>query len=86
MDGYKFRVNFLEEAKTFLDELDDKAREKIIYNIYGNLEAQMIKNYLKSFKMKFGSFVLFTTRPITDFLHFGIRVKRMTRLLFRLMD
>jgi phage-related protein len=32
--GYKFRVNFLEEAKTFLDELDDKAREKIIYNIW----------------------------------------------------
>lgn len=29
----KFKVKFLEEAKVFLDNLDDKAREKIIYNI-----------------------------------------------------
>ena len=29
----KFRVLFLEEAKSFLDNLDEKAREKIIYNI-----------------------------------------------------
>lgn len=29
----KFEVLFLEEAKIFLDELDLKAREKIIYNI-----------------------------------------------------
>lgn len=29
----KFRVQFLEEAATFLDSLDEKAREKIIYNI-----------------------------------------------------
>ena len=33
MDDYKFRVEFLEEAKEFLDELDEKARAKIIYNI-----------------------------------------------------
>ena len=29
----KFRVLFLEEAKTFLDNLDEKASDKIIYNI-----------------------------------------------------
>lgn len=29
----KFQVQFLEEAKVFLDNLDEKAREKIIYNI-----------------------------------------------------
>ncbi|WP_124640467.1 MULTISPECIES: type II toxin-antitoxin system RelE/ParE family toxin [Amniculibacterium] len=34
MDDYKFRVNFLEEAKSFLDELDEKSRNKIIYNIW----------------------------------------------------
>ncbi len=34
MDNYKFRVEFLEEAKSFLDELDEKARDKIIYNIW----------------------------------------------------
>ena len=30
----KFRVEFLEEAKNFLDNLDDKSREKIYYNIW----------------------------------------------------
>lgn len=33
-DDYKFRVEFLEEAKKFLDSLDEKARDKIIYNIW----------------------------------------------------
>lgn len=31
---YKFRVDFLEEVKEFLDNLDDKTRQKIIYNIW----------------------------------------------------
>jgi phage-related protein len=31
---YKFRVEFLEEAKGFLDGLDDKTKEKILYNIW----------------------------------------------------
>ncbi len=30
----KFNVEFLEEATGFLDSLDDKSREKIIYNIF----------------------------------------------------
>jgi len=30
----KFNVEFLEEAIEFLDGLDEKSREKIIYNIY----------------------------------------------------
>lgn len=34
MNEYKFRVQFLEEAKSFLDELDEKTRDKIIYNIW----------------------------------------------------
>ncbi|MFA5588920.1 MAG: type II toxin-antitoxin system RelE/ParE family toxin [Mariniphaga sp.] len=34
MDEYKFRVEFLEEAKGFLDGLDEKARDKIVYNIW----------------------------------------------------
>ena len=34
MDNYKFRIDFLEEAKEFLDKLDEKARQKIIYNIW----------------------------------------------------
>ncbi|TAD88093.1 MAG: type II toxin-antitoxin system RelE/ParE family toxin [Bacteroidetes bacterium] len=34
MDAYKFRVEFLEEAKQFLDGVDEKARNKILYNIW----------------------------------------------------
>lgn len=34
MDEYKFRVLFLEEAKDFLDGLEEKARGKIVYNIW----------------------------------------------------
>ena len=34
MDNYKFRVVFLEEANEFLDGLDEKARDKVFYNIW----------------------------------------------------
>lgn len=34
MNEYKFRVEFLEEAKGFMDKLDEKARDKIVYNIW----------------------------------------------------
>ena len=34
MDELKFRVDFLEDAKQFLDGLDEKSRQKIIYNIW----------------------------------------------------
>ena len=34
MNEYKFRVQFLDEVKAFLDRLDEKARDKIFYNIW----------------------------------------------------
>jgi len=34
MDHYKFRVVFLEDANEFLDSLDEKARDKVFYNIW----------------------------------------------------
>jgi len=34
MEDYKFKVEFLEEAKEFLDGLSEKARDKIVYNIW----------------------------------------------------
>jgi phage-related protein len=37
----RFKVRFLEEAAEFLDNMDGKAREKIIYNI---LKAQVIND------------------------------------------
>ena len=30
----RFRVEFMEEASRFLDELDEKSREKILFNIW----------------------------------------------------
>jgi len=33
MQTPKFKVEFLEEASEFLDRLDEKVRDKIIYNI-----------------------------------------------------
>ena len=33
MQTPKFKVEFLEEASEFLDNLDEKVRDKIIYNI-----------------------------------------------------
>jgi uncharacterized protein (TIGR01639 family) len=32
--NYRFKVKFLEECNEFLDSLDEKTREKIIYNIW----------------------------------------------------
>jgi phage-related protein len=32
--NYKFRVIFLDEVNDFLEKLDEKAKEKIIYNIW----------------------------------------------------
>ena len=34
MNEYKFRVDFLEEAIEFLGGLDEKSRDKVIYNIW----------------------------------------------------
>ena len=34
MDKLKFRVEFLEEVKLFLDKVDEKSRDKILYNIW----------------------------------------------------
>ena len=41
----RFKVRFLEEASEFIDSIDEKAREKIIYNIK---KAQVINNPKKT--------------------------------------
>jgi phage-related protein len=42
----RFKVRFLEEAKEFLDNLDEKTRDKIIYNI----RKAQVKNDKELFK------------------------------------
>ena len=44
----KFQVQFLEDAAEFLDNLDEKAREKIYYNIQKSPDFQAIRNYSKN--------------------------------------
>jgi hypothetical protein len=76
----KFKVQFLEDAKDFLDNLSDKPREKIIYNIR---KAQMTHDKELFKKLSLG---LYTTKRITGFLHSGTKQKRLTLLSFLLMD
>ena len=47
MSEYKFRVEFLDEVKSFLDSLDEKSREKIVYNIWRARSTNDKKLYKK---------------------------------------
>lgn len=69
----KFRVIFLEEAKDFLDGLDEKTREKILFNIR---KAQVINdlNYLRNLLPKSGNSEPFIIKNIIVFLLFGINL------------
>jgi hypothetical protein len=68
----KFEVKFLDEARKFLDNLADKPREKIIYNIR-KAQVHRIKIYSRNLMMRFGSSEHYTTRLIIDFLHSGTK-------------
>ena len=65
-----FEVKFLEEASEFLDNIDERAREKIIYNIR---KAQVIndKYSSKSSQERFGNSEHYSTGLITDYLLSG---------------
>lgn len=58
----KFRTAFLEEAINFLEEIDDKAQEKIIYNIDKAQQAndpelfKKLTNNIWEFRTKYGNF------------------------------
>jgi len=79
MDEQKFRVEILEEAKLFLDSIDEKSREKIIYNIW-KAQRTNDKEVLKNCKTKFGRLGLNTTKLTSDFLPFGTRRTKKTQL------
>jgi uncharacterized protein (TIGR01639 family) len=59
MDNYKFRVDFLEDAKEFLDGLDEKARNKILYTIWKSRSSndkelfKKLQNEIWEFRIKF---------------------------------
>ena len=54
----KYEVRFLEPAKVFLDNLDNKARDKILFNIWKSRET----NDPKLFKKLSGEIWEFRTR------------------------
>ncbi len=54
----KYKVRFMEPAKDFLDSLDDKSREKILFNIWKSRET----NDPELFKKLSGDIWEFRTR------------------------
>ena len=75
MNEPKFKVELLEEVSEFLGSLNEKTRDKIIYNIRKSQivnDNELFKNSTKTF----GNLELFTTKPNTDFLLFGIKLTK----------
>ena len=68
----KFKVELLEEVSEFLDALNEKARDKIIYNLR---KAQVVNDneLFKKLNDTFGNSELFITKPNIDFSHFGTK-------------
>ena len=79
MNEQKFRVDFLDDAKKFLDNLDEKSREKIIYSIW-KASSTNDKELFKKYKTKFGNLEQNTAKRITDFLPFGTKLINRIRL------
>ena len=78
MSDCKFRVDFLEDAKTFLDSLDEKSRDMFI--IFGKQEVRMIKNFSRNYKTRFGNLEQSIKNHIFDFSLFEINLKVPIRL------
>ena len=75
----KFTVVFLEDAAKFLDGLSEKVRDKIIYNIT-KAKFSNDKNLFKKLRIEIWEFRTCLTRPITDYLPFGIKQRKQIRL------
>ena len=72
MDEYKFRVEFLEDAKQFLDGLDDKVRNKIYYNIW-KARITNDKELFKKLQGKIGNLKQSSANRIIAFLLSGTK-------------
>jgi phage-related protein len=69
MDDYKFRVIFLDEAHEFLDGLDEKARDKIFYNIW-KARSTSDKELFKKVQNEFWEFRTFFNKAYYRLLAF----------------
>jgi Alpha/beta hydrolase of unknown function (DUF1057). len=79
MNDYKFRVIFLDEAKEFLDGLNEK-QEIRLFTTFGSQEVLITMSCSKNFRTRFGNLEHLTISHITDFLHFGINRRKMKQL------
>jgi phage-related protein len=81
----KFEVKFLEEAKEFLDNLADKPREKIIYNIR---KAQLTqdKELFKKLNEEIWEFRTLYYKTHYRLFAFWYKINKIDTLLFPLMD
>jgi len=75
----KFEVLLLGDVWDFLDTLDEKIKNKILYNIDKSKYVND-PNFLKSLMTKSGSFVQNIGENIIDCLHFGIKQIMLKRL------
>ena len=76
---YKFRIEFLEEAKEFLDGLDEKSRDKIVYNIWKSRSTND-KELFKKLQDEIWELEQNIIKHIIGFLHFGTSWKKMMPL------
>jgi hypothetical protein len=68
----RFEVEFLQEVIDFFEQVEEKARDKIIFNIH-KVGELMMNIYLKRYLMKFGNSEPFITESNIDYLLFGIK-------------
>ncbi len=78
MDEYRFRVDFLEEAKEFLNDQSEKQERKSSIT-FGKLVVSTTTNCLKSFKTKFGNLGQSTAEHIIGYLLFGTKQITLTQ-------
>jgi len=62
---YKFNVVFLEPMMEFLGSLEEKSREKILYNIWKSRTVSDPELF-KKLVVKYGNLGLCTIKPIYD--------------------
>jgi hypothetical protein len=74
-----FETKFLEEADEFISQLDPRQSRKS-FTILTLLNRPMTQNFLRNFKMTFGSFGQSSQDFKSDFLHFG--TKQITKKLW----
>jgi len=81
----KFDVLFMEDVREFLATVDQKSKDKIIYNI-DRAKLHNDKELFKKLKGEIWEFQLYITKRIIDCLRFGTNQTNQKLLLFKRME